>query len=79
MDKLYNKFLKNADGESQADILNIYKAWEADIGNLSKSGIPEVEKLWRDYEKFVSNGMMMFTTKAGKAVAGPVERYGYGY
>ena len=76
MDKLYNKFLKNADGESQADILNIYKAWEADIGNLSKSGIPEVEKLWRDYEKFVSNGMMMFTTKAGKAVAGPVERFG---
>ena len=76
MDKLYNKFLKNADGESQADILNMYKAWEADIGNLSKSGIPEVEKLWRDYEKFVSNGMMMFTTKAGKAVAGPVERFG---
>ena len=76
MDKLYNKFLKNADGESQADILNIYKAWEADIGNLSKSGIPEVEKLWRDYEKFVSNGMLMFTTKAGKAVAGPVERFG---
>ena len=27
-------------------------------------------------EKFVSNGMMMFTTKAGKAVAGPVERFG---
>ena len=76
MDKLYNKFLKNADGESQADILNMYKAWEADIGNLSKSGIPEVEKLWRDYEKFVSNGMLMFTTKAGKAVAGPVERFG---
>jgi len=76
MDKLYDKFLKNADGESQADILNIYKAWEADIGNLSKSGIPEVEKLWRDYEKFVSNGMLMFTTKAGKAVAGPVKRFG---
>ena len=77
MDKLYKSFMKNADGENQGDIINLYKAWEADIGNLSKSGIPEVEKLWRDYERFVSNGMLMFGTKAGKAATGGVERYGF--
>ena len=76
MDKLYKSFMKNADGENQADIINLYKAWEADIGNLSKSGIPEVEKLWRDYETFVSNGMVMFGTKAGKAATGGIERFG---
>jgi len=76
MDELYKKWLKNADGESQGDIINLYKAWETDIGNLTKSGIPEVERLWNDYEKFVSNGMLMFGTKAGKAMTGGVERVG---
>ena len=68
--------MKNADGESQAYIINLYKAWEADIGKLSKSGIPDVERLWADYETFVSNGMLMFGTKAGKAMTGGIERVG---
>tara|TARA_Y100000593_G_scaffold50089_1_gene94420 strand:+ start:9297 stop:12617 length:3321 start_codon:yes stop_codon:yes gene_type:complete len=76
MDELYKKWMKNADGESQADIINLYKAWEADIGKLSKSGIPDVERLWADYETFVSNGMLMFGTKAGKAMTGGIERVG---
>jgi hypothetical protein len=76
MDQLYKKWMKNSDGESQADILNLYKAWEADIGKLSKSGISDVERLWADYETFVSNGMLMFGTKAGKAMTGGVERLG---
>ena len=74
--ELYKKWMKNADGESQADIINLYKAWEADIGKLSKSGIPDVERLWADYETFVSNGMLMFGTKAGKAMTGGIERVG---
>tara|TARA_R110000851_G_scaffold101620_1_gene217851 strand:- start:640 stop:3951 length:3312 start_codon:yes stop_codon:yes gene_type:complete len=76
MDELYKKWMKNADGESQGDIMNLYKAWESDIGKLADSGIPEVAKLWRDYETFVSNGMLMFGTKAGKAMTGGIERTG---
>jgi len=76
MDELYDKWLKNASGESQSDILALYKAWETDIGSLADSGIPEIAKLWNDYEKFVSNGMLMFGTRAGKALTGGIERTG---
>jgi len=76
MDELYKKWMKNSDGESQRDIQQLYKAWETDIGKLADSGIPEVAKLWNDYEKFVSNGMLMYGTKAGKAMTGGIERTG---
>ena len=76
MDELYKKWMKNSDGESQSDIQQLYKAWETDIGKLADSGIPEVAKLWNDYEKFVSNGMLMYGTKAGKAMTGGIERTG---
>lgn len=76
MDELYKKWMKNSDGESQSDIQQLYKAWETDIGKLADSGIPEVAKLWNDYEKFVSNGMLMYGTKAGKTMTGGIERTG---
>ena len=76
MDKLVAKFRKTADSEGTQDIMNIYRAWENDIGKLTDSGIPEVSKLWNNYEQFVSNGMLMFGTDAGKALAGKMERFG---
>jgi len=76
MDKQVSKWIKNADNENTNDIYNLYRAWEADIGSLADSGIPEVAKLWTDYENFVSNGMLMFGTKAGKALVGDMDRFG---
>ena len=76
MDKQVAKWLRNADNESTNDIYNLYRAWETDIGSLTDSGIPEVAKLWRDYENFISNGMLMFGTKAGRAMVGDMDRFG---
>ena len=78
MDKQVAKWLKNADNESTNDIYNIYRAWENDIGSLTDSGIPEISKMWKDYEDFVSNGMLMFGTKAGRAMVGSMDRFGMG-
>ena len=76
MDKQVLKWIKNADNESTNDIYDLYRAWETDIGSLTDSGIPEVAKLWTDYENFVSNGMLMFGTKAGRALVGDMDRFG---
>ena len=76
MDKLFKTFKDKADtGESIIDMHRLYKTWETDIGSLADSGIPQVEKAWRNYENFVSNGLILFNTKAGKAMTGGVERF----
>jgi len=76
MDALRETLEKGAYGNIADDMSNIVRAWETDIGNLSKSGVPEVHRLWKDYEDFVSNGMLIWGTDVGQAV-GKVQRYGF--
>jgi len=63
-------------GNVSDDLSNIIRAWETDIASLSKDGAPEVFRLWKDYEDFVSNGMLIWGTDVGQAV-GKVKRYGF--
>jgi len=54
---------------SYADtVTRLMQAWETDMGSVSKMGYPEVKKAWEDYEKFVSNGMLLWMTNVGQAV-----------
>ena len=63
-------------GNVSDDLSNVIRAWETDIASLSKDGAPEVFRLWKDYEDFVSNGMLIWGTDVGQAV-GKVKRYGF--
>ena len=49
-------------------VTRLLQAWETDMGSVSKMGYPEVKKAWENYEKFVSNGMLLWMTDVGKAV-----------
>lgn len=48
------------------DINLLYKAFETDVGSLSKTPYANVSKLWAEYEQFLSNGMLLFGTNVGK-------------
>ena len=76
MDAMRGSLEKGAYGNLSDDVSNIMRAWEADLGSLSKSGAPEVHRLWKDYEDFVSNGMLIWGTDVGQAV-GKVKRHGF--
>ena len=49
-------------------ITRLFKAWETDMGSVSKMGYPEVAKAWSDYDNFVSKGMLLWMTDVGKSV-----------
>ena len=76
MDAMRGSLEKGAYGNISDDVSNIMRAWETDLGSLSKSGAPEVHRLWKDYEDFVSNGMLIWGTDVGQTV-GKVQRNGF--
>ena len=58
------------------DITRLFKAWEADVGSVSKMGYPEVSKAFQDYDNFVSKGLLLWGTDVGKAL-GKIEKRGF--
>jgi hypothetical protein len=63
-------------GQLGDDIEALYKAFETDIGSLGNTPFKNVTKLWKEYENFLSNGMLLWGTNAGKAMQN-VKRYGF--
>ena len=59
------------------DISRLLKAWEADVGSVSKMGYPEVSKAFQDYDNFVSKGLLLWGTDAGQAI-GKISKRGFG-
>ena len=57
-----------ADTAYADSITRLFKAWETDMGSVSKMGYPEVAKAWQDYDNFVSKGMLLWMTDVGKSV-----------
>ena len=76
IDAMRGNLEKGMYGNVSDDLSNVIRAWETDIASLSKDGAPEVFRLWKDYEDFVSNGMLIWGTDVGQAV-GKVKRYGF--
>ena len=77
MDNQHIKWAKQPEiGKIEDDIHKLYKAFETDIGSLNKTPFSHVHKLWTEYENFLSNGMLLWGTKAGKQL-GNLKRYGW--
>tara|TARA_R100000700_G_C3179389_1_gene155777 strand:- start:3020 stop:6388 length:3369 start_codon:yes stop_codon:yes gene_type:complete len=49
------------------DITRLFKAWDADVGSVSKMGYPEVSKAFQDYDNFVSKGLLLWGTDVGQS------------
>lgn len=49
------------------DITRLFKAWDADVGSVSKMGYPEVAKAFQDYDNFVSKGLLLWGTDVGQS------------
>jgi len=58
------------------DITQIFKAWETDLASVESMGYPEAIKAWKDYDRFVSQAMLLWGTDAGMSVA-KLEKRGF--
>jgi hypothetical protein len=77
LDSNYTKWSKSPEiGTISDDINQLYRSFETDIGSLNNTPFANVSKLWTEYENFLSNGMLLWGTDAGKAL-GNVKRYGW--
>ncbi len=77
LDSNYQNWAKSPDIGTMGDDINLlYKAFETDVGSLSKTPYANVSKLWAEYEQFLSNGMLLFGTNVGKNLAN-VKRFGF--
>ena len=77
LDSNYTKWSKSPEiGTISDDINQLYRSFETDIGSLNNTPFANVSKLWTEYERFLSNGMLLWGTDAGKAL-GNVKRYGW--
>jgi hypothetical protein len=77
MDNSYAKWSKSPDSATIADDLQmLYKSFETDMGSLGKTSFANLTKKWVEYEKFLSNGMLLWGTDAGRKL-GNVKRFGY--
>ena len=77
MDNSYARWSKSPDSATIADDLQmLYKSFETDMGSLGKTPFANLTKKWVEYEKFLSNGMLLWGTNAGKQL-GNVKRFGY--
>ena len=77
MDNAYMNWSKSAEvGTVSDDISKIYKAFEADIGTLGNTPFKHITSLWKEYENFLSNGMLLWGTDIGRAMKN-VKRYGF--
>tara|TARA_R110002020_G_scaffold446010_1_gene658163 strand:- start:3555 stop:6809 length:3255 start_codon:yes stop_codon:yes gene_type:complete len=71
------KLMNYAEKGSKDDVVDLIKAWDTDIGRLgSEYDAPQVVRALTDYDRFVSNGLLMYGTDAG-AVAGKIGKFGY--
>ena len=51
------------------DITRLFKAWDADVGSVSKMGYPDVAKAFENYDNFVSKGLLLWGTDVGQSAA----------
>ena len=77
LDSSYVRWSKSPEIGTISDDLNaMYRSFETDIASLNNTPFSNVTKLWTEYENFLSNGMLLWGTDAGKAL-GNVKRYGW--
>ena len=77
LDTNYTRWSKSPEiGTISDDINAMYRSFEADIGSLNNTPFSNVSKLWTEYENFLSNGMLIWGTDAGKAL-GNIKRFGW--
>ena len=71
------KAMKYAEQGSKDDVVDLIKAWDADIGRLGSAyDAPEVVKALTAYDRFLSNGLLLWGSDVGR-VAGKVKKLGY--
>ena len=77
LDSNYIKWSKSPEiGTISDDINALYRSFETDIGSLNNTPFSNVTKLWTEYENFLSKGMLIWGTDAGKQL-GNVKRFGW--
>ena len=47
-------------------ILTLLKGWDSDIASLATHGIDDLSKAFKEYDEFVANGMMLYTSDIAK-------------
>jgi len=71
------KAMNYAERGSKDDVVDLIKAWDSDIGRLGSAyDAPEVVKALTAYDRFLSNGLLLWGSDAGR-VAGKVRKLGY--